>query len=62
MFHAHIDIFYFFLLKQQKRYPPPAQADNDLTIFHDVNLVPMTGDTVLQNQTVMVDLNLGIET
>ena len=47
-------IFIFSCSNNKSATHPPAQADNELTIFHDVNLVPMTGDTVLQNQTVIV--------
>jgi hypothetical protein len=32
----------------------PAQAANDFIVFHNVNLVPMTDDRILQNQTVIV--------
>jgi imidazolonepropionase-like amidohydrolase len=43
-----------FCLKCRSSLPPPVQKSEDIIVFQNVNLVPMTDEKILKNQTVLV--------
>ncbi len=40
--------------KYRSAFPPPVQKSEDIIVFENVNLVPMTDDKIVKNQTVLV--------
>ena len=40
--------------KYRSTFPPPVQKSEDIIVFENVNLVPMTDDKIVKNQTVLI--------